>query len=242
MILNSASKFVKEYGFPEIMEYDNQTFNGTQKGICICIKDNETGTIINNNMPNPSVKTDNESDIEKIRADKLQKLLNDNRILLIEDTIAQMENGKLKPRTIYYLPYYVANHSFLKPTVLYENISGVCNVSYDISIEVLFVEDNLNRYVTLDLHTKNISIIDLVYNLFEQDELENELVTAGLHFKEKTEDEKEGFYLDFYDEAGNQYNLCFSRLDRLRDAIVSIRLIGIKCNIDGVNENEDKSE
>ena len=242
MILNSASKFVKEYGFPEVMEYDNQTFNGTQKGICICIKDNETGTIINNNMPNPSVKTDNESDIEKIRADELQKLLNDNRILLIEDTITQMENGKLKPRTIYYLPYYVANHSFLKPTVLYENISDACNVSYDVSIELLFVEDNLNRYVTLDLHTKNISIIDLVYNLFEQDKLENELITAGLHFKEKTEDEKEGFYLDFYDEAGNQYNLCFSRLDRLRDAIVSIRLIGIKCNIDGVNENEDKSE
>ena len=242
MILNSASKFVKEYGFPEVMEYDNQTFNGTQKGICICIKDNETDTIINNNMPNPSVKIDNESDIEKIRADELQKLLNDNRILLIEDTITQMENGKLKPRTIYYLPYYVANHSFLKPTVLYENISGACNVSYDVSIEILFVEDNLNRYVTLDLHTKNISIIDLVYNLFEQDELKNELVTAGLHFKEETEDEKEGFYLDFYDEAGNQYNLCFSRLDRLRDAIVSIRLIGIKCNIDGVNENEDKSE
>ena len=242
MILKSASEKVKEYGFPVIMDYNNPSFHGTQKGICICIKDNDTDIIIDNCMPTPAVKEGNEDSIEKIRANELQKLLNDNRILIIEDRITQMEDGKLKPRTIYYLPYYVVDHSFLKPTVLYENISGACNVSYDVSIELLFVEDNLNRYVTLDLHTKNISIIDLVYNLFEQDELENELVTAGLHFKEKTEDEKEGFYLDFYDEAGNQYNLCFSRLDRLRDAIVSIRLIGIKCNIDGVNENEDKSE
>ena len=50
------------------------------------------------------------------------------------------------------------------------------------------------------------------------------------------------FYLDFYNEAGNKYDLCFSRLDRLRDAIVSMRLIGIKCEIDGVDKNGDKSE
>ena len=242
MILKSASKFVTQYGFPEVMEYNNPSFHGTQQGICICIKDNETGTIIDNHMPTPAVKEDDEGSIEKIRADKLQNLLNDNRILLIEDGITQMENGKLKPRTIYYLPYYVADHSFLKPTVLYENISGACNVSYDVSVEVLFVEDNLNRYVTLDFQTRNVSVMDLVYDLFDQDEPEDELLATGLHFEEETEDEEEGFYLDFYDEAGNQYNLCFSRLERLRDAIVSMRLIGIKCKIDGVEENGDESE
>lgn len=193
-------------------------------------------------MPTPAVKEGDEDSIEKIRADELQKLLNDNRILLIEDRITQMEDGKLKPRTIYYLPYYVADHSFLKPTVLYENISGACNVSYDISVEVLFVEDNLNRYITLDFQTRNVSVMDLVYDLFNQDEPEDELLATGLHFEKETEDNEEGFYLDFYDEAGNQYNLCFSRLDRLRDAIVSMRLIGIKCEIDGVDENGDKSE
>lgn len=242
MILKSASKFVTQYGFPEVMEYDNPTFHGTQKGICICLKDNETGAIIGNCMPTPAVKEGDEDSIEKIRADKLQNLLNDNRILLIEDGITQMEDGKLKPRTIYYLPYYVADHSFLKPTVLYENISGACNVSYDVSVEVLFVEDNLNRYITLDFQTRNVSVMDLVYDLFNQDEPEDELLATGLHFEEETEDEEEGFYLDFYDEAGNQYNLCFSRLERLRDAIVSMRLIGIKCKIDGVEENGDESE
>ena len=84
--------------------------------------------------------------------------------------------------------------------------------------------------------------MDLVYDLFDQDEPEDELLATGLHFEEETEDEEEGFYLDFYDEAGNQYNLCFSRLERLRDAIVSMRLIGIKCKIDGVEENGDESE
>ena len=242
MILKSANETVKTYGFPEIMEYNNPSFHGTQKGICICIKDNETGTIIDNCMPKPAIKEGDESDIEKIRTDELQRLLSDNKILLIEDGITQMEDGKLKPRTIYYLPYYVVDHSFLKPTVLYENISGACNVYYDISVEVLFVEDNLNRYVTLDFKTRNVSVMDLVYNLFDQAGIEEELKTAGVYFKEETEDEEEGFYLDFYDEAGNKYDLCFSRLDRLRDAIVSIRLIGIKCKIDGVDENGDESE
>ena len=236
MILKSANETVKTYGFPEIMEYDNPSFHGTQKGICICIKDNETGAIIDNCMPKPAIKECDESDIEKIRTDELQRLLSDNKILLIEDGITQMEDGKLKPRTIYYLPYYVADHSFLKPTVLYENISGACNVSYNISIEVLFVEDNLNRYVTFDFKTCNVSVMDLVYDLFNQNELGDELLATGLHFEEETEDNEEGFYLDFYDEAGNQYNLCFSRLDRLRDAIVSMRLIKIDSKIDdGVN-------
>ena len=236
MILKSASEKVKEYGFPVIMDYNNPSFHGTQKGICICIKDNDTDMIINNCMPTPPVKEGNEDSIEKIRANELQKLLNDNRILIIEDKITQMEDGKLKPRTIYYLPYYVADHSFLKPTVLYENISGTCNVSYDVSIEVLFVEDNLNRYVTFDFKTCNVSVMDLVYDLFNQNELGDELLATGLHFEEETEDNEKGFYLDFYDEAGNKYDLCFSRLERLRDAIVSMRLIKIDSKIDdGVN-------
>ena len=232
MILKSASEKVKEYGFPVIMDYNNPSFHGTQKGICICIKDNDTDMIIDNCMPTPAVKEGNEDSIEKIRVNELQKLLNDNRILIIEDKITQMEDGKLKPRTIYYLPYYVADHSFLKPTVLYENISGACNVSYDISIEVLFVEDNLNRYVTFDFKTCNVSVMDLVYDLFNQDELGDELLATGLHFEEETEDNEKGFYLDFYDEAGNKYDLCFSRLERLRDAIVSMRLIKIDSKID----------
>ena len=232
MILKSASEKVKEYGFPVIMDYNNPSFHGTQKGICICIKDNDTDMIIDNCMPTPAVKEGNEDSIEKIRVNELQKLLNDNRILIIEDKITQMEDGKLKPRTIYYLPYYVADHSFLKPTVLYENISGACNVSYDISIEVLFVEDNLNRYVTFDFKTCNVSVMDLVYDLFNQNELGDELLATGLHFEEETEDNEKGFYLDFYDEAGNKYDLCFSRLERLRDAIVSMRLIKIDSKID----------
>ena len=236
MILKSASEKIKEYGFPVIMDYNNPSFHGTQKGVCICIKDNDTDMIIDNCMPTPAVKEGNEDSIEKIRANELQKLLNDNRILIIEDKITQMEDGKLKPRTIYYLPYYVADHSFLKPTVLYENISSTCNVSYDISIEVLFVEDNLNRYVTFDFKTCNVSVMDLVYDLFNQNELGDELLATGLHFEEETEDNEKGFYLDFYDEAGNKYDLCFSRLERLRDAIVSMRLIKIDSKIDdGVN-------
>lgn len=242
MILKSASEKVKEYGFPVIMDYNNPSFHGTQKGVCICIKDNESGKIIENCMPMPDTKeiySRNEAyprNVEEIRLENLNRLLDDKEILLIEECITQMEDGKLKLRTIYYLPYYNTEHSILKPTVLYENISCAYNVSYDISVEVLFVEDNLNRYVTLDFKTKNVSVMDLVYDLFDQIDIEEELETAGVYFKEETEDEEEGFYLDFYDEAGNKYDLCFSRLERLRDAIVSMRLIKIDSKIDdGVN-------
>lgn len=237
MILKSASKEVKEYGFPEVMEYDNPSFHGTQKGVCVCIKDNETGAIINNSMPVPDVKKGDEDSIEKIRSNELQKLLNDNRILLIENNITQMEDGELKSRTIYYLPYYVVDHSFLKPTVLFDNVSDTYNESYDISVEVLFVEDNLNRYVTFDFKTCNVSVMDLVYGLFEETEIHGELSEAGFLYRKESEEFKEGFYLDFYDEAGNKYDLCFSRIDRFRDAIVSMRLIDIKRNIKGVSEN-----
>ena len=231
MILKSASEAIQKYGFPLTMEYNNPFFHGTQKGICICLKDNETGKILDNSMPTPILEDGNKSDIEEVRMDKLQQILNDNQVLLIEERITQMENGKLKPRTIYYVPYYVDDHSFLKPTVLYDNISGATNVSYQLSVEVLFVEDNLNRYVTLDFETVNISVMDLVYSLFDNYELEDTLISAGIHFEEEDENHEEGYYLDFYDEAGNQYNLCFSRLDRLRDAIVSIRLISINHKI-----------
>lgn len=240
MILKNASEKVKEYGFPVIMEYNNPSFHGTQKGVCICIKDNESGKIIENHMPIPDTKETCSDDIEEVRLENLNRLLDDKEILLIEEGITQFEDGKLKPRTIYYLPYYDTEHSILKPTVLYENISGACNVSYDISVEVLFVEDNLNRYVTLGFKTRNVSVMDLVYNLFDQDYIEEELKTAGVYFKEEeTRDEEKGFYLDFYDEAGNKYDLCFSRLDRLRDAIVSIRLIGINEKIDEVKVDEN---
>ena len=240
MILKSVNNNVKSYGFPEVLEYDDKTFHGTQKGVCICIKDNESGDIVTNNMPIPYIKDELGYDKEAVRLRLLNQLLEDRNVLLIEEGIVQTVDGELKPRTIYYIPYYVADHSILKPTVLYENISGACNVSYNISIEVLFVEDDLNRYATLNFQTRNVSIMDLVYNLFDQDEPE-ELMSIGLCFKKETEDNEEGYYLDFYDEAGNRYELCFSILDRLRDSIVSMRLIDIKCKVDGVDEIGDES-
>ena len=58
MILKSVNNNVKSYGFPEVLEYDDKTFHGTQKGVCICIKDNESGDIVTNNMPIPYLFSD----------------------------------------------------------------------------------------------------------------------------------------------------------------------------------------
>lgn len=234
MTLKSANENITKYGFPVTIEYSNDLFHGTQKGICICIKDNETGNIVRNSMPKPVLEEGDTSDIEVIKLNELNKLLEDKEILLIEEGITQQEeDGQLKARTIYYLPYYVADHSFLKPTVLYDNISGAINVSNKVSVEILFVEDNLNRYITLNFDTKNVSVMDLVYELFDETfDSNNELAIAGVHYEKETDDSDEGYYLDFYDEAGNSYDLCFSTLERLRDSIVSMRLINIESEIE----------
>lgn len=235
MKLKSLNKDISKWGYSQDMEYTDADFHGHQRGVAVGIKNNVTGKIEVNCLPKSLGD-------EQTRDFMLEELLNDKSILLIENGITQFdEEGKnLVPKTIYYLPYYVDGHSVLQPTVTNENISGACNVSYECKVELLFVEDGLNRYATIDFNTRNISIMDMVHDLFEWDELEDELANSGVHFEEETDEDEEGFYLDFYNEAGERYNLCFSTLERLRDDIVSMRLIDIKCHID-CEEKKDET-
>lgn len=236
MKIKSVNNDLKKYGYPIEMEYNNHNFNGHQIGVAVCIKNNVTGLIEENFL--------SESLGDKASRDSLlSELLADENVTLIPDIITQFdrENGGLIPKTIYYIPYVVENHSRFIPTVTNDNIVDSCNASYDVKIELLFTEEEVSRYLVIPFKTRNISVMDLVYNLFEGDR--EDLKEVGIEWQDGSDDTEAGYTLDFYTNTGERYNLVFSNGERLRDAIASMRLIDIVCHIDGEDEEDgNKSE
>ena len=232
MKLQAINKNTEKYGFPQTMEYNNPRFNGHQIGVVICLQNNETKEIEKNYL------SESLGD-EETRNFLLGELLRENKAVFIENIITQYENNKLVPKTLYYMPYFVEEHSRFKPTVLNENISGACNVWYDVEVELLFVDEELCRYLTVPFKTRNVPVFGLVNDLFDDEEaLEN----VGIKWGYSTDDNEEGYVLDFYNEAGERFNLSYPNPERLKDAIVSMRAIRIECHIDGEDENGNETE
>ena len=115
MILKSINKNLDKFGFPETLEYNNDKFHGHQKGVAIGVKDNKTNKFVENFL-SESLGDDSTRDF------LLNDLVQDPEILLVEDNITQMVNDELVPRTVYYIPYFVENHSCLQPTINFNNI------------------------------------------------------------------------------------------------------------------------
>jgi hypothetical protein len=230
MKIKAVNKGTEKYGFPQELDYNNPSFNGHQIGIAVCVQ----------NMVNNEIEENYLS--EKFSDDERDFLLGEllrEKALLIVDNFTQLDDSnELTPKAIYYMPYFVLEHSRLKPTVINDNVSGACNVSYDIKIEVIFVHNGLSRYITVPVKTRNSSVMDCIYGIFDTDEEFEEL---GIKWKKATEDEEEGYELDFYNEAGERFNLRFNRLENLRDAIVSVRMIECDMHIDG-EDNENTIE
>ena len=224
MKLKLAFEKAKKYGFQEELDYNKSNFNGHQIGIAICIKNNVTEEI-ENNFLNEKLGDEEKRDF------LLEELLHDKEITLIEKGITQFDKAtdNLIPKTIYFIPYVVKDHSRFKPTIINDNVSGACNVSYDILVELIFSVDGLCRYLTVPFKTRNISIMELVNDLFED---EDELSEIGINWEEETEDDEPGYTLDFYDETGERFNLVFHDAEDFKEAIVSMRVIDIVCHID----------
>lgn len=225
MIIKALNNLDPKYGYATEIEYKNDKFNGNQVGVCLAIQNAQTGVFEHNYIS--SVIGDDET-----RNTALQEILNNKSFIILTDTIYQRDDTskELVPKTVYYLPYYVKDHSCFKPTVTFDNVSGACNVTYNLDVEVLFVEEGLNRYVTMHFCTRNIPVMSLVYDLFEDGD-EEELAEQGIGYG--TYEDETGFLLDFYNEAGEKFMCVFRDAEELRDRIVSIRLIGIDCKIDG---------
>lgn len=212
----NGDKAVK-YGYEAELGYDNPRFHGHQIGICIGVIDNKTNNIVRNALP------DNKPD--NIKDKLLRELLADESIIKVESPITQFEDGNLVPRTVYYLPYAVEGHSIYEPTCNFANIVPASNVVNHVTIEILFVEENLNRYITYKYDTVNVSIFDEISDLEITD-------IPDVVYQDEDAEEGEGYYLDFYDEAGNRIDLCFQDWERLRDTIASIRLLDVVTEIE----------
>lgn len=204
-------------GYPNEMGYNNPEFNGHQIGIAVFVINNVTGKIDDN--------------LTKLSLDEVNDMLNNESIIFIHESITQVDNGELVPKTIYYLPYYVDGHSLARPSVNNVNTDTDRGYTCYSEIELLFVHEGLNRYLTVNLASKGIPLIDLVDDAFTSGR-DNEafLNSMGISYVECCEDDEEesGYVLDFYNEAGGRTEFTFSRLELLRNCLVSIRLI--KCD------------
>lgn len=214
----NGDKAVK-YGYEPELGYDNPNFHGHQIGIAIGIIDGNTGDIVRNSLP--TIISD-----ETKRDSMLKEIIANESIIKVEQVVTQVVDNKLVPRIIYYLPYAVVEHSVYQPTVNFANICPAENATNYVTVEILFVEDGLNRYVTYTYETVNVSVMDEIYNMDSPQDI------PGIEYRENSEEY--GYYLDFYDEAGDKTELCFEEWDRLRDAIVSVRILDIETRI--VNE------
>ena len=219
MKLKTINKNIAKFGYPQELEYNDQTFHGHQIGVAVCVQNSYTKEIEENFLSESLGDEDTRNQL-------LNKLLNESDTMLITETIMQpsKEGSCLIPKTIYYMPYYVPTHSRFQPTVMFDNINNDLDVYHNITVELLFVaEDGLNRYLTISLKTGNISMLEAVYNFFDNMySNDKELETVGIKHNES------GYILDFYDTPGKRYDIEFDSIEQLRNAITSVRLIHIE--------------
>ena len=219
----SLNKNPEKYGYPMEMDFKKSNFHGHQTACTIGIRRTD-GTWDMLYTPG-----DTKEEKTKIAED----MLNDKSLLIVEQRLTQMENEVLVPKTIYFLPYYVADHSVYKPTINFDQISKSSNTNSDVKIEVLFVSEEgwYNRYVVFDLKVSgSYSLMDFISSLEQiiEDAAEN-----NRHFWINTENEEyeEGdIILDFYDESG-QKTFVGGNVEYFLDMVSSIRIIDIKTEI-----------
>lgn len=229
MKIVSLNKNPEKYGFLSELEYRNKTFHGHQVALVIGIKN------ANGSWEKLCTTAATEQKKEKIADD----MLNDKSLIILEDKITQFENNRLVPKTVYYLPYYVADHSAYQPTVNFEQISYACNVENNVKIEVLFVHEEgwYNRYVTFDLKTKgdisgrSLSLMDFIQDLEQYIEDSASENNGNFFIAENLEDCEDGdIALDFYDKAGQKVFVGGS-VEYFLSLVSSIRIINIETKI-----------
>lgn len=218
MKLKSLNKGVEKFGLSSEFEYNNPDFNGHMIGSMICIINNITGEVEKNYLP--------ESLGDKsTRAFLLTELIfayhKEKKILLTDIIVQSDENGNMIPKTVYYMPYYVEDHSRFKPTITRYDIDTNEYKSSNAEIELLLVKDDLCRYITVNIEKLSISVMTDIYNMFTDDKchdlsIKPVLTRIGIIYT-----------LDFYNKIGERTDITFSNLENIRDLIVSMRLIGI---------------
>lgn len=225
MILKALNgKKLVPFGYAEELEYTNPEFHGHQIGISLGVTDVLTGNIVETYI------SETQGDISTREA-ILESILNDESIVKVEKRVSMFENGMLVPRTIWFAPYAVKDHSTFQEGVNFSNLIYADNATNHVVLELLFVYDNLNRYITMSYDTKDWSVMDIVYNVFESANDIQEWV-KDIKIVSNPGEYDGGYCLDFYDEAGEKVVVNFSDLRDLRNTIVSVRLLEVNTVIE----------
>ena len=225
MKLKAINKNTEKYGYKESMEYINPEFNGHQVGVAICIKNNITGEIESNYL------SERLGD-EETRNFLLGELLHEEKALFIKKRYDEI-------KTVYYMPYFIEDHSRFISTVTYKDIAEACRTQYKALVEVIFVEDTLCRYMTIPITANRVGIFESVYDIFDDEDALSEI---GIKWQEETEESPKGYALDFYNEAGVKYVLTFRHTMDFRDRIASMRVIKLEYDINREEDNENTTQ
>lgn len=228
MKLKSLNNLDPKFGFPNEMGYENENFHGHQIGVAVCIE-NMDGSIFKNMLKEGTKNAD----------DVLKELLSSGAKFIEEDITQMDDENNLHRRKIVYLPYAAIESSCFQPTINFDCVDDAVNTHHHVKIEVLFVADQLNRYVIVETDTQNVSMLELVNDTFNDDESLEEL-----GFKHLTDcDDGEGWYLDMYNEAGAKFDVNLGLTgDQILTNVNSVRLISIETFMEENRKEEQKDE
>lgn len=149
---------------------------------------------------------------------------------LMEDTRYKEEGTSY---TKYYVLYNVENHSSTKPTVVDVDLDNqVSNVRREFTYEILLGFEGKKRYLTNTCRSTGpggLSLPDVISGL--EDFLETLFEDNDKGFRSEKDDRYESFYVDFYDDTGEEFTLWFDSIREIIDGVRSVRIIDIKTEI-----------
>ena len=234
MKLKSLNKLDPKYGFPDTVWFDDENYHGHQRGIALCIKEEDTGEIYRNYIK----PLDGNAD-----ADELAKeLINDKNIKLLvdEETYFNEGEGKLSKRILYQLPYANIDSSAFKTTVNFDGADDDPDHNHKMTIEVLFVINGLNRYIEIVTETTDEGPVQAAINYLKNPD---NLVDIGFERVEDDDEIEDGWYLEVYNEANKEGSAFMGATpEDILLYINSIRLIGIETFAAKGESDETKPE
>lgn len=138
--------------------------------------------------------------------------------------------------TNYYVLYNVENHSSTKPTVVDADLNNqACNIRREYTYEILLGFEGKKRYLTNTCRSTGpggLSLPDTISQLEDFFEMLFEDKDKGFRSeKDFCDDYSEIFYVDFYDDTGEEFSLWFDSIQEILDCVRSIRIIDIKTAI-----------
>ena len=209
-----------KYGYENELIYNKTSFNGHQLGLAIGVirasdKYNITEESIIQNGLSDSLGDEHTKNV------LLLELLNDHSIFKLEQSVIMTINDQMLPCIVFYLPYLVVNHSIYEPTANFSNIIYSKDVVNHVTVELLFVINERNRYVTYTFTTKDTSILHNIICNIDLTKIPDIQEHNGV-------DGSKEYWLDFYDEAGNQEFLVFHAWEQLFDNLISFRVLDVR--------------